>query len=231
LITAARYCIRLAGKADFEQIMSLLDEAISWLGHLGLDQWQENRDRQQQHVETDIDAATLFVVENLGKIVATITVDDLADTDFWINEDEPLSALYVHRMAVARAHAGIGLGAAMLDWAAGQVERCGRSCIRLDAWSTNDKLHRYYKQLGFTMVRNHSVEGRGSGALFERAATERHGSGPALNDVPPRASGVDTKGPQPSIMRRGTRRSDAQPEGAHRPRALPGPCALQRART
>ncbi len=177
----APYRIRLAEANDIELIMSLLDEVITWLADLGLDQWQGNRARQRQHVATDIGEESLFVVEKLGKVVATITIDEQADADFWRHKDNPLSALYVHRMAVAPAEAGIGLGSAMLDWAAEQVERRDRALLRLDAWSTNDKLHQYYKQLGFRLLRNHPVEGRGSGALFERPATERCGRGPVLD--------------------------------------------------
>ncbi len=44
------------------------------------------------------------------------------------------------------------------------------------AWVTNGRLHDYYKALGFDHVRTEVVEGRGSGALFIRPASYRHGS-------------------------------------------------------
>jgi len=172
--------IRTAGAGDIEMIMALLDESIAWLDALGLDQWQGERGRQRRHVKTDLAEETVFVVERMGRVVATITIDEFADADFWREEDDIHDALYVHRMTVARDKAGLGLGAAMLNWAAGRAERCGRSWLRLDAWSTNDKLHLYYKQLGFAMVRNNPVTGRGSGALFARPAGNRHGCGPAI---------------------------------------------------
>jgi GNAT superfamily N-acetyltransferase len=180
---AAEYVIRAAGTADAGQIMGLLDEAVEWLAGLGLDQWQDNRDRQRTHVETDLAEGTVFVVEHLDRVIATITVDQFADADFWRENDDIRDALYVHRMAVARDEAGIGLGSAMLDWAGGRAERFRRSWLRLDAWSTNDKLHFYYEQLGFTMVRNTPVEGRGSGALFARPAGYRHGGGLRLTNL------------------------------------------------
>lgn len=162
--------------------MSLLDEAIAWLAGIGLDQWQGNRERQRRHVLTDVDAGTLYVVERAGRSVATITVDELADTDFWYHDDEPLDALYVHRMAVARAEAGQRLGSAMLDWAAHRAELSRRGWLRLDAWRTNGALHVYYKNLDFEHLRTETVDGRGSGALFERFAGHRRG-GPALVEV------------------------------------------------
>jgi ribosomal protein S18 acetylase RimI-like enzyme len=183
-VNLARYAIRQAVDADVEPIMALLDETIAWLKKRRLDQWQgNNRKRQRAHVETDLAAETLFVVERDAALVATIRLDEFADTDFWRDEDDRAAALYVHRMAVARSDRGIGLGSAMLDWAAERAEACERTWLRLDAWQTNGALHLYYKNLGFEMVRIEPVEHRGSGALFARPADYRHGDGPALVDL------------------------------------------------
>jgi ribosomal protein S18 acetylase RimI-like enzyme len=182
-VSVPRYTIRRAVAADVEPIMALLDEAIAWLGELGLDQWQDNRERQRTHVLTDLSADTVYVVEREGRVVATITLDEFADADFWCVDDKPAAALYVHRMAVARSDRGVGLGSAMLDWAADQAEAAARTLLRLDAWQTNEALHLYYKNLGFEMVRIEPVEHRGSGALFARPASDRHDSGPTLVDL------------------------------------------------
>jgi GNAT superfamily N-acetyltransferase len=162
----AAYRVRPARDRDIRGVMSLLDEASIWLGEKGLDQ------------------GTLHVVEHGPLLVATITVDGFADADFWKVEDDVLSGLYAHRMAVARREAGRRLGSAMLDWAGERALACGRTLLRLDAWVTNGALHTYYKNLGFEHVRTEEVADRGSGALFERAATLRLGQGPALVDVP-----------------------------------------------
>lgn len=175
--------IRRAQPDDAARIMTLLDEAIQWLAAQRLDQWQNSVNRQRAHLRTDIGAETVFLVECDEAVVATITVDEFADSDFWKPSDNVKSALYVHRMAVARAKAGMGLGSAMLDWAAARAERCNKAWLRLDAWRTNGGLHVYYKDLGFEMVRNDLVPGRGSGALFQRPVTELHGGGPLLVDA------------------------------------------------
>jgi GNAT superfamily N-acetyltransferase len=180
----AAYRVRPARDRDIRGVMSLLDEASIWLGEKGLDQWQGNRARRETHVATDVAEGTLHVVEHGPLLVATITVDGFADADFWKVEDDVLSSLYAHRMAVARREAGRRLGSAMLDWAGERALACGRTLLRLDAWVTNGALHTYYKNLGFEHVRTEEVADRGSGALFERAATLRLGQGPALVDVP-----------------------------------------------
>lgn len=102
--------------------------------------------------------------------IGTITVDELADTDFWRRSDRVKDALYVHRMAVSRQRAGEGIGSAMLNWAGRRALWTGRPKLRLDAWRTNDDLHKYYEKQGFRRLRTVPVARRGSGELFERPA-------------------------------------------------------------
>lgn len=167
------YAGRMARTSDIHAITALVREAAVWLAALGLDQWQGDEERCRSRVHTDIVAGSVWVVEDGGVVVATITVDEWADADFWRHSDHVHDALYAHRMTVARSHRGRGLGSALLDLAADLAERECRSWLRFDAWSTNDALHRYYERLGFEMVRNVPVDGRGSGALFEGKASER----------------------------------------------------------
>jgi len=107
-------------------------------------------------------------------------------TEFWTDAASPFDALYLHRMIVAREAAGSNLGAQMLDWASRESRRQGRDFLRLDAWSTNERLHSYYRDLGFEQVRTLRLSHRGSGALFEKrvrpttSASSRTRSGPAL---------------------------------------------------
>ena len=50
---------------------------------------------------------------------------------FWPNA-MPGEALYVHRLAVRRAHAGTGLARCLLDWSADEARRHGCRFLRLD---------------------------------------------------------------------------------------------------
>lgn len=172
--------VRLARVADLDALMTLFCEAVDWLADRGLDQWQSaDRARQRTQVHSDIVAGAVWVVLDGDVIVATITVDEWADTDFWHHCDHVDDALYAHRMTVAGTHRGRALGSALLDWASEIAERESRSWLRFDAWSTNSELHGYYKRLECDMVRNVPVAWRGSGALFERRADVRSG-GPRL---------------------------------------------------
>lgn len=186
-IPARELLIRKAVPADESRIMALLIEASTWLKVRGSDQWQGSHDRRRELVRRDIDHGTVFVVEDDGDLVATITVDKFADTDFWNRTDDVASAVYVHRMAVARSHAGLEIGAAMLDWAARQATRKGRAKVWLDAWRTNAALHEYYTCLGFNLVRIEDAPHRQSGALFEQASSYQFGALTTLRTVQPPA--------------------------------------------
>jgi hypothetical protein len=61
----------------------------------------------------------------------------------------------------------------MLDWSAGRAFAAELTWLRLDAWTTNRRLHDYYRRRGFTHVR--TVGSRVSGACFQRAAQPYEG--------------------------------------------------------
>ncbi|MEV7187659.1 GNAT family N-acetyltransferase [Kitasatospora sp. NPDC093102] len=163
--------IRPARRDQLGEVETLLIEASEWLASRGSDQWQfpPRRDR----VISAMERGECFLAYRDGEPVATMTVDDQADPEFWEPEDRPEDALYVHRMAVARKAAGRDVGGELLDWAVDRAAAAGKRFLRLDAWKTNPGLHRYYLGQGFSLVRVVDLPHRPSGALFERAV---HGS-------------------------------------------------------
>ncbi len=76
----------------------------------------------------------------------------------------PETALYVRRVIVSRRYVGLGLGAALLDWAGDVARRRHRAVLlRIDVWTTNTALHAYYEKRGFTRQRGRDP--RETGAL------------------------------------------------------------------
>src|SRR4051794_10133830 len=100
------FFIRLADRNDLEQMMTLLAEATAWLSTKDTDQWQGGEDRNPR-VATDIEHDLVWVVEHRdhdrwpsrpGPIIASITIDERADDDFWdADSDDIDNALYCHR--------------------------------------------------------------------------------------------------------------------------------------
>jgi GNAT superfamily N-acetyltransferase len=127
-------------------------------------------------------AGESFIVwDDDGTPAATITVDRWANPDLWTPEEAAEPALYAHKLTVARAHAGQGLGAELLDWAGSRAAGAGDRWLRVDVWTTNKQLQDYYRRLGFTHVRTVILAHNPSGALFQRPA--RHAATPRLREA------------------------------------------------
>lgn len=158
--------LRRATAADVQTVAGLWTEAAAWLASRGIDQWQypPHLDR----IERSIAAGECWIAWWWNGPIGTITVDGRADPEFWTPADEPETALYAHRMAVARSAAGVGLGADLLDHAAGLARDAGKRWLRLDAWRDNPGLADYYRAQGFQHVRTVELDHRRSGVLFQR---------------------------------------------------------------
>lgn len=165
-----------ATAGDARTIRALQDEAREWLQSRGLDQWSTVRHADPaspRSLESAIARGEVWVWRNHTGTVATATLDDFADPEFWTEADEPDDALYLHRMIVRRSSSGSGLGATILNWASSYTAGTGRAWLRLDAWRSNTALQDYYRSQGFTHVRTVELPHRGSGALFQRPADTR----------------------------------------------------------
>ncbi len=83
-------------------------------------------------------------------------------------------AVYVSRLIVSREQAGQGIGAALIDWAGMLgVSKWHATWIRVDVWTTNLALHRYYKGQGFEHLRTLQFRNEWdypSAALFQKPA-------------------------------------------------------------
>ena len=167
--------ITKARTADIDTIMGWRRELTEWLAGSGEDQWSVPLPRSA--VAATVVAGQTWMLWDGDHPVGTLTLAAYADLDnlwtinrdseaLWYPSDGPGDALYVAKMMVPRARVREGLGGEMLDWAGGQAFDAGLAWLRLDAWTTNRRLHAYYRGQGFTHVR--TVESRPSGACFER---------------------------------------------------------------
>lgn len=161
---------------EIEYALGPLDAAARWLADAGIEQWPlsfTESPKRAGWLKEQADRGNVLVWFALGmNPVGTLTLTDWQDPDFahgW--PDQGLTAQYVARFAVPplgrRLFDGT-LGTRMLDHAAMLAEMRGASALRLDCSRTNDRLHRYYDEHGFKRVAVVEVEGRKSGALFEK---------------------------------------------------------------
>ncbi len=172
-MTPPTYPIRLATDADVDAIIGLRSEAETWLRRRGIQQWTDDyHDYAREVLRTSVAAGAAWVVETEGRVIATITVVDEADRDFWDPGDDLASALYLGKMIVARSHAGQQFGAAIMNWASRKAQAAGKRWVRLDVRRDNLRLHRYYQAHGWQHVRTVYPPRRRteSGTLFQRRA-------------------------------------------------------------
>jgi hypothetical protein len=83
-------------------------------------------------------------------------------------EEAAEPALYAHKVTVDRAYGGQGLGAELLDWAGNRAADEGPDWLRVDVWTTNERLQHYYLRR-LTAYRGVMVSGRSvsSGLLWD----------------------------------------------------------------
>jgi len=158
---------------DLKTLIGFRDEAARWLKGRGIDQWSApwpTQDLMEEGMLRSILAGETFIVWDDDTPAATLTVDHWANPDLWTPVEAAEPALYTHKVTVARAYAGRGLGRELLDWAGTRAANEGARWLRLDAWTTNRTLQQYYLDQGFSHVRTVVLAHNPSGALFQRPA-------------------------------------------------------------
>jgi GNAT superfamily N-acetyltransferase len=163
--------ITCAEATDLARLTRFRTEAAAWLAERGSDQW--STDFPSDHVARSIQAGEVFVVqESVGaELAATITLDTETDPLLWTASERTVRAMYIHKLTVDRAFAGQRLGTRLLDWAGDRAARRGATLLRLDAWTSNTRLHQYYLDHGFQHVRTVlDPEVGGSGWVAQRPA-------------------------------------------------------------
>lgn len=163
--------IRQAHHNDLPTILRWRQEAAMWLATLGTDQWSDaglTHDSFQQRVTNSITTGETWIAEDDdGTPLGTIAVDSTADAGLW-KPEELRGAYVIHRMIIDRRAAGRDVGSALIDHAVDLAQQDGRVRLVLDAWTTNEGLHRYYRSQGFRHVRTVPDHWTPSAVLFER---------------------------------------------------------------
>ncbi|GAB2616342.1 hypothetical protein GCM10027168_56040 [Streptomyces capparidis] len=165
--------ITLAEAADLPRLLRFRTDAAAWLASLGVDQW--STPFPAEHIAASVRAGEVFLIRESEEAdaAATVTLDHNIDPelwDLWTPEERAEPALYVHKLTVDRRYAGHDLGGRILDWAGDRAARQGAKWLRLDAWTTNVRLHRYYLRHGFEHVRTTPNPYEVSGWLAQRPA-------------------------------------------------------------
>jgi len=146
--------LRRASPDDYGAVFGLRTEAEDWLRTMSTDQWAQpwpSEDVLEQRIVGAIRAGRTWLACDGAVPVATITASP-NHHEVWPEENRRDPAVYIRRLVVSRdrRYAGHGLGAQLLDWAGLRASReYGARWVRADVWTTNTKLHQYYRDQGF----------------------------------------------------------------------------------
>jgi GNAT superfamily N-acetyltransferase len=171
--------IRRATSEDATTIIGMIDEAGAWLTAKGTDQWQRpwpSKIARDARVLRGIQDRHTWIAEHEGEPLATITYKKYGNQALWTAKELRDPAVYACRLVVNQKWAGDEIGAALIEWAGYRALQAWKAkWIRIDVWTSNTALHRYYEKQGFRSVRIPKPDDSGSrpsAALFQKPTEE-----------------------------------------------------------
>jgi GNAT superfamily N-acetyltransferase len=151
---------------DIDLVAQVLEEASAWLRRRGIEQWPATFPTEWLGPPIERGETWLAIIDGTAAGTLTLTGRDPA----WPDDD--IDATYVHRLAVRRSFAGLGL--VLLDWAASEARSRSHSCLRLDCDASNGRLRHYYEAARFRTSGEAVVHGIRV-TLFERSTRDAQG--------------------------------------------------------
>ncbi len=138
--------IRPAGPQEAAIVGGILNEVAEWQRKSGQPMWKAD-ELDPGRIAADVQAALFYIAEVSGDPAGCVKFE-LEDPEFWPDMARG-EACYVHRLAVRRRYAGLGLSSALLNFAAQRTEALGRPYLRLDCESSRPRLRAMYEAFGF----------------------------------------------------------------------------------
>lgn len=137
--------IKLCQAHQSGEILSLLRDCKSSLDQQGIFQWTDAYP-SLTIVEQDIQAAHLYSAILGDRCVGIVSVSDEQEPEYaavtW--NDHAGKILVIHRLAVHPAYNGQGIARALMDFAEQYGIENNYSSVRLDAFSANERVLKFY---------------------------------------------------------------------------------------
>ena len=129
---------------EVDLVLDLLAQGSAYAQAQGIEQWPARF--AVDFVSGGVERGEVWLARLDRGAVATCTLI-WSDPLFWGADDK--RAGYLHRLAVADAARGAGIGHRLLDWAQNEVAAAGRPALRLDCLAENRRLRDWYAAAGF----------------------------------------------------------------------------------
>jgi GNAT superfamily N-acetyltransferase len=161
--------LELAEAADVPLIMEMVAACIARMRAADIDQWDDVYPTADAF-QDDARRGNLFVMREAdgGAIIGCATLDERQSPEYaevrWTWTDGPIGV--VHRLMVAPAHGGRGVGRSIMAGLEREATRRGYRAIRLDAFIANPNALRLYAGLGYRQAGTVQFR-KGAFACFE----------------------------------------------------------------
>ena len=147
--------IRKATAADIPAVAAiydaLLDREEQGLLTTG---WTRGVYPTEQTARDALDAGTLYVLEDEGRVTAAAKIDQHQMEQYaqcaWRNDAPPEQVLVLHTLVVDPSVRGRGCGTAFVRFYEALGRETGRSCLRIDTNARNTPARELYARLGYT---------------------------------------------------------------------------------
>ncbi len=140
-----------AEKRHLELIPDLITACIADMESQGINQWDDNYPTLD-YFEKDIYNKALHVIEGENELIGIITFDEFQDEEYkdvqWLTDGG--KNLVIHRLVVDPKWQGRGIAQSLMDYAENYAIANGYISIRLDAFSANPRVLRFYEKRGYT---------------------------------------------------------------------------------
>lgn len=144
--------MKKATKQDITQIMKIIKSVVIEMKLTNNTQWDDHYPTDDDF-SRDIEAGTLYIVEDNGCIKGLICLDFNQPKAYesmpWKTHD---TALVIHRMAVNPNFRNQGIARLMLTFAEGLMRNKNLTSIRTDTYSLNKKMMSLFLSAGYTYV-------------------------------------------------------------------------------
>jgi GNAT superfamily N-acetyltransferase len=140
--------IRAVGPECVPWALLILREASQWVSSRGLPGWSDAELRDSDLPLQSAGGALILGFADERPVACMLL--QRSDPKYWPRA-MPGSALYLHKLAVRRAHAGRGWGPRMIAWAKAEAQRQQIKRVRLDTWA-DSRLAEFYATHGFRLI-------------------------------------------------------------------------------
>ena len=141
-----------------------ISPVILWMRRNKIENLWNEENTSWEHISLSYKLDDFYILSVDGNKAGCIAITDY-DEKYW--KDIPKGeSLYVHKLAVKRSYAGMGLSGKLIEFAKDLARKRNRKNIRLDFNKKRDKLRKIYEKNGFRYEKEVSIDKKYSLYLY-----------------------------------------------------------------